>query len=353
MRTNEPIDLIILAGMLSFISADRSREDWAKLLMAAKSEFGEAAKGTMQDWSATASNFDRNAFNSTWKSIKAGGGVTIGTLIHEAIENGYKFAPISATDKKRLRDEQRKRAAKRKQQEAIENQKREQGYLEAKERANKLIKERAFIANPEHPYFVSKGINQDIKTVNPIYQTFNTLLVPVYQFKTPPKSVIDIYEYERLFELVSLQFIDDRGGKRFLSGGQMKGGFCPIRFGGHIVSIVVCEGFATGVTYAQHYDQVSEVVCAFNASNLKHVAKAFKVRYPMARIIIAADNDRSTERKTGVNVGIVKAKEAARLVDGLVSIPEFKESEAGSDWNDRYLLDLVSSQAGQVQGGAL
>lgn len=353
MKTNEPIDLSILAGMLSFISADRPREDWAKLLMAAKSEFGEAAKGTMQEWSATASNFDRNAFNSTWKSIKAGGGVTIGTLIHEAMEKGYKFAPMSASDKKRLRDEQRKRAVQRKKQEALDIQKREQGYLEAKERANKLIKERAFIANPEHPYFVSKGINQGVKTVTPIYQTFNTLLVPVYQFKVPAKSVIDIYECDRLFELVSLQFIDDRGGKRFLSGGQMKGGFCPIRFGGHIVSIVVCEGYATGVTYASHYDKTSEVVCAFNASNLKHVAKAFKMCYPMARIIIAADNDRSTERKTGVNVGIVKAREAARLVDGLVSIPEFNASEPGTDWNDRYLLDLANNQAGEIQGGML
>lgn len=347
MRKNEPIDLSILAEMLSFISAERPREDWVRLLMAAKSEFGEAAKGTMQVWSATASNFDTNAFNSTWKSIKAGGEVTIGTLIHEAKENGYKFAPMSSSDKKRLISEQFKRSAKRKRQELLDLQKREQGYLEAKSRANKLINERSFKANSEHPYFVSKGINNVIKTVNQVYQIFNTLLVPVYQFKVPAKSVIDIYEYERIFELVSLQFIDANGGKRFLSGGKIKGGFFPIRFEGHIVSIVVCEGLATGVTYAKYYDQFSEVVCAFNASNLKEVAKAFKVRYPMARVIVAGDNDRFTERKTGVNTGVIKAKEAARLVDGVVDIPEFKASEAGSDWNDRYLLDISMNQVGK------
>jgi len=335
----EPIDIGMLFNMLAYIPADIPREDWARFLMSAKSEFGEAAKEIMQEWSATASNYDKNAFNSTWKSIRSGGGVTIATIVHEAKENGFKFAPMKPADKQRLRVEQRKREAQRRKQEAIEAQNRERGYIEAKQKANYMLNKRAFYANPEHPYFINKGISSDLIGLNRLYQLSSSLMVPVYQFKAPPKSVIDILDYSALFEVVSLQFIDEQGGKRFLKGGQLKGGFYPIRFGGPIVSIVICEGYATGVTYAQHYDTVSEVVCAFNARNLLPVARAFKVRYPMARIIIAGDNDRETEKSTGVNVGKVKATEAAKSVDGLVFIPEFGVYESGTDWNDRYLLD--------------
>lgn len=343
IHQNDPIDLSMLSGMLSFIPSDLPRDDWARLLMAAKSEFGEAAKGAMFDWSATAENFDRKAFSSTWKSIRSGGGVTIASLVHEAKENGYKFAPLSASDKQRFRSDQRKRAAQRKQSEAIEQQNREQGYKAAKVRANELINVKGFYANPEHPYFVKKGINKEVVLLNTVHQLGSSLMIPAYQFNQ-----------QGYFEISTLQYIGDKGGKYFLKGGQTKGSFFPIRFDGHILTIVICEGFATGVSLAMHYEPTAEVICVFNARNLKPVARAFKVRYPMARIIIAGDNDRATELKTGVNVGIVKANEAAKAVDGAVFIPEFLEGEAGTDWNDRFVLDQRAlSNVGYAAGGAV
>lgn len=93
-----------------------------------------------------------------------------------------------------------------------------------------------------------------------------------------------------------------------------------------------------------HYAQLSEVVCAFNAGNLKSVALAFKRHYPTANIIIASDNDRSTELKTGVNPGIKKAVEACNAVDGELWIPNFKEHEAGTDWNDLHQLHKIKQQ---------
>ncbi|MDG6777689.1 PriCT-2 domain-containing protein [Thiomicrorhabdus sp. zzn3] len=338
----EPVDLATLCSMLDFISADQPREEWTRLLMAAKSEFGDGAKSVMQAWSATAPSYDKNAFLSTWKSIKASGGVSIGTLIHEAKQNGFRFAPISKEERKRLKAEQRKREAQRKQSEAKERQEREKLQSDAKERAQKLLSERAFLANPEHPYFVKKGINGEVNRLSRVYQFAETLMIPVYQLDKRGE-----------FELCSLQFIGPDGEKFFLKGGLTKGGFYPLRFSGQIVTIVVCEGFATGVTVALHYEPLAEVICAFNARNLAPVARAFKRRYPLARIIIAGDNDRKTEKKTGVNVGVVKASEAARLVDGALLIPEFAEHEAGTDWNDRYLLDLANhTAANEAAGGA-
>lgn len=337
---NEPIDLMILSGLLTFVPADIPRDEWTRFLMAIKSEFGEAGKGSAQEWSATASNYDPKAFNSTWKSIRAGGGVTIGTLIHEARQNGFKFAPVTPAEKQRLRTEQRKREAQRKQREAIEEQKRVQLYREAKARANKTLQERAFYANPDHPYFISKGINKEVNQLNRVFQLANTLMIPVYHFTAP-------YQWE----VCSLQYIDDKGGKFFLKGGQTKGGFYPVRFNGPVSTIVICEGIATAVTLAIHYEPNAEVVCAFNARNLKQVAREFKKRYPLARVIIAGDNDRQTERKTGINVGVVKATEASKFVDGALFIPEFSQHETGTDWNDRYLLDQAAINQSQVVNG--
>lgn len=359
---NEPIDLSLLSQMVAYIPADIARDDWARMLMAAKSEFGDSAREIMQEWSATASNYSKQGFESTWRSIKAGGGVTIATLIHEAKENGYRFAPVSKDERKRLQAEQKRREAARKQAETAEQQQREQGYRIAKESAEKMLRERAFVANPMHPYFVNKGIQHEVRALNWVYQLYNTLLVPVCRFRTPRKgmkatdyieanpnqiqcgihgenAVVSDYSDNPVFELMSLQYIDQNGGKFFLKGGQTKGGFFPVRFDGYILKIVICEGLATAVTYATHYAPDAEVICAFNAGNLKEVAKEFKVRFPVAEIIIAGDNDRATEQKTGVNVGIEKAIEAGRLVDGSVLIPAFEEDEPGTDWNDRFLLD--------------
>ncbi len=363
MKQNDTIELSMLPGMLTFIPAHLPRDDWARMLMAAKSEFGDSAREIMRDWSATAANYDRQAFNSTWKSIKAGGGVTIASLVHEAKENGYRFAPVSKEDRKLLQAEQKRREAARKQEEKAERQQREQGYRIAKESAEKMLRERAFVANPMHPYFMKKGIQHEVRALNWVYQLYNTLMVPVCRFRTPrqgmkatdyitaspniivsggdgnERNLVSDYSDNPLFELMSLQYIDQNGGKFFLKGGQTKGGFFPVRFDGHILKIVICEGLATAVTYATHYAPDSEVICAFNARNLKDVAKEFKVRFPMAEITIAGDNDRATEQKTGVNVGVVKAMEAARLVDGEVMIPAFADDEPGTDWNDRFLLD--------------
>lgn len=369
-KTIEPIDLGILEQMLGYVSADQTRDEWARILMAIKSEFGENGKGVAQQWSATAQNFKKSDFMATWKSIKAGGGVTIASLVHEAQQNGFKFAPMTTQDKERLKAEQKAREEERKRLDAEEVMQREQGYRMARDKAQDIINGRAVWSNPEHGYYQNKGLCNSLNRLNRPLQFANTLVVPVYQFKPKEKPVkrgeiarhvekltggsqeqLVVDEWRKLLGVSSIQFIEADGTKRFLKGGQIKGGFFPVRFDGYVVKVVICEGVATGLTYAAHYDQEAEVICAFNASNLKYVARAFKLRYPQAKIVIAGDNDTETEHKTGVNVGVVKAKEAARAVDGVIDIPEFMPYESGTDWNDRYLLDL--NQPSSIQGVGL
>ncbi|QKI89213.1 PriCT-2 domain-containing protein [Thiomicrorhabdus xiamenensis] len=344
-KQHQDIDLSILEQMLNYISAEQAREDWARLLMAAKSEFGEDAKEVMQAWSATASNYDKNAFISTWRSIRASGGVTIGSLIHEAIENGYKFAPMNEADKKRLKAEQRKRANQRKQAEQQEAQEREQGYLAAQSKAKDLV-QRAMIANPRNEYFVQKGVTDMLHGLNLPLQLGRAVMVPVYRFNTQPKAHPKDTDLRTALKLVSVQFINPDSDKRFLKGSQKTGSFFVLRFHPDSASIVVCEGIATGITYAAHYDTQSAIVVAFDAANLKPVARAFKIRYPVSRLIIAADNDRFNKDGTPakVNKGIVYGQKAAKAVDGAIVWPEFAPHESGSDFNDRYLLDTSPMQ---------
>jgi putative DNA primase/helicase len=88
MTTHATPELIRAA--LQYIPATLPRDDWARVGMAIKSEFpDDMGRDLFTEWSATAGSFDAKAVADTWRSIKAGGGVGIGTLLHLAKENGF------------------------------------------------------------------------------------------------------------------------------------------------------------------------------------------------------------------------------------------------------------------------
>ena len=94
MTTHITPDLIRAA--LAHIPASLAREDWARVGMAIKSEFpDDTGRDLFEAWSATADSHDASATRSTWRSIKAGGGVGIGTLLHLAKEHGFVLPKAS------------------------------------------------------------------------------------------------------------------------------------------------------------------------------------------------------------------------------------------------------------------
>jgi len=87
-KTNITPDLIRAA--LAHIPANLARDEWARVGMAIKSEYpDDTGRELFTEWSATADGFDLKATRATWQSIKAGGGVGIGTLLHLAKSNGF------------------------------------------------------------------------------------------------------------------------------------------------------------------------------------------------------------------------------------------------------------------------
>lgn len=130
--------------------------------------------------------------------------------------------------------------------------------------------------------------------------------------------------------ITSLQFIDQAGTKRFLTGGRKREGCCVIGKLTDAAIIVVTEGFATAATLHEATDY--PVVIAFDAGNLPPVAAAVRQRFPQARIIIAADDD----HQTAGNPGLTKAREAAGLAAAAVAIPDFGPDRPPkfTDFND-------------------
>lgn len=135
-------------------------------------------------------------------------------------------------------------------------------------------------------------------------------------------------------KLSSLQRIDEEGGKTFLPGGAVRGGYTTIGLNGHADTLLICEGYATGVSLRRMTGK--PVVVAFSAGNLQLVARTMRERFPEARIVIAGDNDTQTKG----NPGKAAATAAAKSIGGVVAIPE-----AGGDWNDAELADAQKATA--------
>ena len=133
-------------------------------------------------------------------------------------------------------------------------------------------------------------------------------------------------------KLHSLQTIAPDGDKRFHPGGRVKG--CYHSIGKPAGAVVVCEGYATGASIHEATGQA--VAVAFNAGNLEAVALALRAKYPMLKIIVAADDDHLTDG----NPGMTKATAAALAVGGLVAVPAFPAGrpDKATDFNDLHQL---------------
>lgn len=154
------------------------------------------------------------------------------------------------------------------------------------------------------------------------------------------KGEILLPAYDLNDKLWSLQAIQSNGSKRFATNGKKEGNFHVI--GGmkqleEAPVIIIGEGYAT----VKDISDTSKLatVAAFDSGNLSNVAKIMRNRFPDKPILIAGDDDvkSALTSKQKVNVGRVKAKEAAASVNGTAFFPVFAPHEAEnglSDFND-------------------
>jgi len=163
------------------------------------------------------------------------------------------------------------------------------------------IWEKAQPAPLDHPYLAAKSIKPHGVRV----RDDGRIIVPM-------RDAADL--------LHTLQHIGDDGEKKFLYGGDPKAHYYAM--GKADSRIYICEGFATAATVHEITGDAAAV--AFTAGNLLSVANVIRAKLSDLEITIAGDND----AHKAVNVGVVKAMEAARTVGGQVAIPKFANTES-------------------------
>ena len=89
----------LLRAALGYLSPNVPRDEWARVGMAIKSEYpDDTGLGLFDEWSKGGESYSSKAVQSTWKSLKATGGVTVATLLHEAQAHGFDLSQHSTTN---------------------------------------------------------------------------------------------------------------------------------------------------------------------------------------------------------------------------------------------------------------
>lgn len=145
-------------------------------------------------------------------------------------------------------------------------------------------------------------------------------------------------------ELVGLQFIDEAGGKKFLTGTAKRGAWHwlgdPTSTG---QPLAIAEGYATAATI--HEATGWPVACAFDAGNLSIVYDAIATRHRQRTIVVCGDDDHETDG----NPGRAKATALARRHAMPLAIPVFRAPAGRTDWNDLLLEQGVDEVRRQLE----
>ena len=314
-------DIERIREALGFIDAG-DRDTWLRMGMAIKSELGDAGFDLWEAWSQQSESFNSKAARDVWKSIRASGKVTIGTLFHEAKASGWRD---DGTHQKPTAEELAVRRRIAEELAAKDGAKRAQEQAGAAANAHSIW-ETAPGAPDDHAYLIRKDIAAHGARLHG-----DALVIPLRAGG----------------KLHSLQFIGADGSKRFLTGGRVAGCYFSIGNPKGAAALCIAEGFATGASI--HEATGYPVAVAFNAGNLLAVTQAMRERFPDLPLVVCADHD----HQTAGNPGVTKATEAAQAVGGRLGLPDFgaDRPDGATDFNDMAALcgkDAVREAVGRA-----
>ena len=288
---------------LGCIPAD-DRDLWVRMGMAVKSEFGDcdAAFQMFDAWSRTAASYRPLSTWQVWRSITPSGAVTIASLFYEAKRYGFQWTGPAPAPHTISREEHEERERRNREAEAEKVAQKAEAMAKAQH-----IWNAAKPAPANHPYLVMKGIRPYGIRVH----HDGRLVVPIYRDGV----------------LVSVEFIDEHGDKKYLKDSAVKGGSFVLGDLTHASTFLIGEGLATCASV--HEATNLPVIVAFDAGNLKPVAVRIRAEHQNTTICIVADNDIKDGKK---NDGVLAAKAAAQAIGGLVAIAP--ELDGKTDFND-------------------
>lgn len=326
----------LLRNALSFVPANLPRDEWARVGMAIKSEYpDETGLQLFSDWSAASGGgFDAGAVGSTWRSIKAGGGVGVSTLLYLAKQHGFKL-PRQGLDSKPVSAAQRQQQ----DQEHAQRQQAEALRIEAEQEAAAGEAAALWASASEtgsSAYLVRKGV----QGFGVRYGVDGWLLIPVRDGDGR------LWNVQRIAPEVP---VGGGPSKLFLKGGRKSGLWHVVGRLNSAHTVLVAEGYATAASL--HMATGLPVAVAFDAGNLLHVARALAQAHTGLAVLVCGDDDAATQARTGRNPGREKAEAAARQVHGLAVFP-CDLPEGGSDFNDMHAALGLQAVAQCVQAAA-
>ncbi|MBN8506482.1 MAG: PriCT-2 domain-containing protein, partial [Burkholderiales bacterium] len=315
----------LVRDALASIPPDLDRETWVRLGMAIKAELGLDGFDVWDGWSQAAKGYRETDARDTWRSIKAGGRVRIGTLFHLAQQHGFRFpddattAPPTAAELQKIEAARVKREQQRQAEEAQYRQRAEQAARDAAKLWAEAAELQAGIEGASaSPYLARKSV-----------QAHGVRLLPGRVLAVPMR--------DEAGELVNLQRIapqrptpeDEAAGareKRYLSGGRKKGArhwlgdpaakllsaAAAGESGAGPAVLCLAEGYATAASC--HEASGWPVAVCFDSGNLAEVARGLPVLLPGAAFLVLADDDAATAERTGKNPGRVAAAQAVRAL---------------------------------------
>jgi len=203
-----------------------------------------------------------------------------------------------------------------------------------------------------HPYFERKGvypsdIYYEIRNyhLDGNIQRETVALVPIENHKGETRAIQEIYPTKRIFKAGGDP--RDKNTLGYYSGcfhtfGKLENG----------KPIYIAEGYATAASIFASTN-ITTLMCV-SSSNILNVCKEIKKKCPDSEIIICADNDADTEKKTGMNPGIDYATKAAIELNKKaakkckVVIPKFPKGkntdESGRSYTDFNDLMFVAGK---------
>lgn len=330
----------LLRAALAHIPANLPRDEWARVAMAIKSEYpDDVGRGLFDAWSATAEGHDASATRSTWRSVKAGGGVTVATLLHIAKQHGFELPKAGNAPAAPSAAELARRDAERQQAARAEAERQQAAQAAAAVAARALWD--AASPTGASPYLARKGVQPHGLRFMPD----DTALVPMCDADGV------LWNVQRIAPERPPKGTD----KLFQKGGRKSGLWHMLGEPGQAPAVVlVGEGYATCASL--HEAGGWPVAVAFDAGNLLHVARALRRLYPAALLVLCGDDDRATEARTDTNTGRVKAEAAARAVQGLAVFPSMPsavddaQAESGNvDFNDMHQAQGLAAVRDTVQ----
>lgn len=343
-----PMTLRTAEGMLAFVDGCEDRETWIYVGLALKGEFGDAARESWIQWSSNAHNFNEKTCITTWRGLKPKSPERgMGGLVNLAKAGGYKFngaeqPKVDMAEIARRRDEHHAKA----QAEAAKK-------AEAAANAERVAFDtwHAALRTGESSYAKRKGIDQPESCRFIPASEGGGLIIPMLRYDLPREQ-----------SLKGVQTIRDTDGtKKYTPGMAKEGTACRLGLAAVGDPVLVCEGYATGMTLRMATDRKFAVYVAFDAYSLPHVVDVIYRVLPTNPIVICADDDYMTGVAAGKpsNVGRIQAQMA---MDGVMDAgaklvvrthPLFRKETArgpkDTDFNDLHRLEGLQEVAAQLE----